>query len=210
VIDGPVFPGGSTLCESVTGFDPYYTISDCQSASELDLTLWPENLSDFKLSEKQKRLHMFIKKLLNSSLESTEYDDLNAIAQDFADSSFANITARTLFNLCSDASYPDYTFECESLPSVAPKTNAKGITSPEDQITIERSDSELFISSAKLFTGYLKLYDLSGRVIKSEKLKDVSSHTLTGDNLVPGIYYWSLTSIPNSTILSSGLWPIYQ
>ena len=43
----PVFPGGTTLCVQNANFNPDYTISNGTLASNLNLTLWPSNLSAF-------------------------------------------------------------------------------------------------------------------------------------------------------------------
>lgn len=46
-IQEPHFAGGPTLCDQNTSFTPDYTIADGTLASNLSLTLWPENVTAF-------------------------------------------------------------------------------------------------------------------------------------------------------------------
>lgn len=181
-------------------------ISDLQDiANHLD-TIATRNTYD---ADYKTIYSLFIQKIVSNDLTGSDYDDLNAIALNTIDSSFANITATALFKLCSnEKGYPEYSFICEEEePYASPESSLNQNMSIPEVSVIKIADG-ILINSMPAFSGNLAIFDISGKMIISKPISEGELLQLPY-NLVPGIYYYYISDNTH-TLLNSGLLPIYK
>jgi hypothetical protein len=153
---------------------------------------------------------LFIKEISFGGLEPSDYDDLNAIAQDYTDSSMANVTAFAAFELCSDNPYPDYTHECEDEPRIEESQVNNVILNFDELIVRQIGSSEVSFVSNSPLTGILSLFDLAGRCVYVNYLNEDMPELNVKVNLIPGVYYYRLISIDYKLLYKSGLIPLVR
>lgn len=159
-----------------------------------------------------KTIHsLFIRKIIEGKLTPTDYDDLNTIAHDAEDSSMANVTAFALFPLCSGDAFPDYaSLESEPIPI---SINSPSKT-PQSELplmpSIVGNSENLYLHLDKNTSGYLSIYDSSGRLAYNQILSYESGMIKINFNIIPGIYYWSISDKDGKKIMQSGFIPVLK
>jgi len=154
---------------------------------------------------------LFIKKIVEGNLSLGDYEDLNLIAHDDEDSSFANITALSLFDLCSDHPFPDYTNIGEEIEPYTKNIETGSPLEAIDKIVsfIENGNDLSVVLDIKL-SGYLNLYDISGRLVYVKKFTDEQGTYKLAFDLIPGIYYWKISDLSQQAIYQTGVISINQ
>jgi len=152
---------------------------------------------------------LLIKEITEGNLDPSDYDDLNEIAQDYTDSSYPNVTAYSTFNLCSSDPYPDYSFKCEEEPR-AEEIQSNIINSNTIEINVNQINPNLETLMSSDPNRVLTLYDLTGRCVYTNYVAALSTPFDLTFDLVPGVYYYRITSDNFDILFSSGLFPIIK
>jgi hypothetical protein len=151
-----------------------------------------------------------IEEILNGTLDPTDYELLNEIAHDYDDLSFANVAAMLYFDLCGEHPYPDYAYVCEE---EVPRAELLVDNSKVNQIDIVVSNDlskDVVVKVESTFYGNIDIFDISGRCIFRGALGNGENEVTLGPNIVPGIYYYRIQSIENSSMYKTGLIPIFE
>jgi hypothetical protein len=152
---------------------------------------------------------LLIKKIVEGTLDAGDYEDLIDIAQNDADSSFANYTAFALFNLCDANPFPGYATHQNTKLSIEPLPHVNA-PSKEKEVTRLSITENNYITFNADFDGYLSVFDLSGRRVLYERFNSGFNEKHFGNSLVSGLYLYTIFDSSTQLINNSGLIPILK
>jgi hypothetical protein len=155
---------------------------------------------------------LYLKKLIEGTLNSSDYELINKIAHDDEDSSFANVIAFELFNPCSDDEFPFnnaiHSSDSPVMSGLSIQNN--GSQELKDQIEVFNNGGELLIKINDISGSTFNLYDLNGRRIFKQLLNVDPSLIKFSENIPAGLYFWIVTNSEKGYIYKSGIIPIIK
>ncbi len=137
---------------------------------------------------------LYIKAIQDGGLQNSDYVDLQEIADDDTDSSFANITAYALFQLCGGYLMPEFSQEKSQVRSshISNAHQTYRSTVGLNDIVSDPTNSEF----------QLKIYDVSGRLIFSGNVSTFNNSREALSIFGAGVYPWTIYDQANKTLKS--------
>jgi len=138
-----------------------------------------------------------------------DYEVLIDIAQNESDSSFANYTAFAFFDLCDSSKFIGISKPQLHESPIQSTLQAQPFNDELDFISqpiVESNSVQLDLD----FNGTFTMYDLSGKMILSYKLSPGVNRIQIDDNLVSGVYFYTIIDNRNKSLYKSSLLPIIK
>lgn len=107
----------------------------------------------------------------------------------------------------------DSTWEITSIETLMPSPNCTSISPTQEKLTTKTkvypnpAQSEVFVQFDEITSGKISLLDITGKVIKSNQIKDMTTTVLDLKNCITGLYFLKIVTVKGSQVVKFMIQP---